>query len=76
MLRYDRDHAVKQDEYDPLKHLRREFIIPTKNDLNSKKLIQSCRMICFGFLNCRAVLLKSRSLQKCFLFINRQETDR
>lgn len=43
MLSYDRDHALSQDECDPLKHLRKEFIIPSKDDLNSKTLINPCK---------------------------------
>ena len=35
---YSRGYATQLDDRDRLKHLRKEFIIPTKADLNSKKL--------------------------------------
>lgn len=38
-----RAHAESLDEQDTLKHLRREFIIPTKNDLKSRTLAKSCK---------------------------------
>ncbi len=34
------EYAVHLDELDGLKHLRQEFIIPSKNDLKSKTLGQ------------------------------------
>lgn len=37
-----RTHAEALDEHDPLRHLRHEFIIPTKEDLKSKKLDRPC----------------------------------
>ncbi|KAL9634937.1 MAG: hypothetical protein Q9164_003783 [Protoblastenia rupestris] len=33
-----RDHAIQLDDEDPLKHLRSEFIIPTRGDLKAKTL--------------------------------------
>ena len=36
--RLNRQHAVQLDAEDPLRHLRAEFIIPTKTDLKSKTL--------------------------------------
>ena len=39
-------HAEYCDSKDPLKHLRTEFIIPTKSDLKCKTLAESCRQIC------------------------------
>lgn len=33
-----RDYAIQMDNSDELKHLRRQFIIPSKNDLKSKTL--------------------------------------
>lgn len=44
MQSYDRDHALMLDQNDPLKHLRKEFIIPSKDDLNSKTLSSPCKM--------------------------------
>ena len=41
MQNYSRDHALRLDEQDPLKHLRKEFIIPSKDDLTSKTLFSS-----------------------------------
>ncbi|MCJ1463697.1 Kynureninase (L-kynurenine hydrolase) [Pseudocyphellaria aurata] len=38
---YSRAHAESLDEQDSLKHLRREFIIPTKQDLKSRTLAKS-----------------------------------
>ena len=35
------EYAERLDEQDPLKHLRNEFIIPTKTDLKSKTLVKS-----------------------------------
>jgi len=35
---YTREHAILLNEQDPLKHIRNEFIIPTKEDLFSEKL--------------------------------------
>ena len=35
---YSRGYATQLDDEDPLKQLRKEFIIPTKGDLKSKKL--------------------------------------
>ena len=35
---YSRGYATQLDGQDRLKHLRKEFIIPTKADLKSKKL--------------------------------------
>ena len=39
-------YAEQCDSEDPLKHLRAEFIIPTKSDLKSNTLAESCRQIC------------------------------
>ena len=36
-----REYAEIQDEQDPLKHLRTEFILPTKADLKRKTLAKS-----------------------------------
>ena len=36
-----REYAEIQDEQDPLKHLRAEFILPTKADLKRKTLAKS-----------------------------------
>ena len=35
---YSRGYATQLDGRDRLKHLRKEFIIPSKEDLKSKKL--------------------------------------
>ena len=35
---YSREYATQLDDRDHLKHLRKEFIIPTKADLKSKTL--------------------------------------
>ena len=35
---YSRGYATQFDDEDPLKQLRKEFIIPTKADLKSRKL--------------------------------------
>lgn len=43
---YSRAHAESLDEQDSLKHLRQEFIIPTKNDLKSRTLAKSCEFHC------------------------------
>lgn len=43
---YSRAHAESLDEQDPLKHLRREFIIPTKHDLKSRTLAKTCKFHC------------------------------
>lgn len=40
------DYASKCDDEDPIGHLRAEFLIPTKADLKSKRLADSCRQIC------------------------------
>jgi hypothetical protein len=40
------DYASKCDDEDPIGHLRAEFLIPTKADLKSKTLVNSCRQIC------------------------------
>ena len=47
MLNFDRDYALKQDELDSLKHIRKEFIIPSKQDLTSKTLIDHCKIYFF-----------------------------
>lgn len=41
----DRSHeyAIQMDKFDELKHLRQEFIIPSKDDLKSKTLSQDCK---------------------------------
>lgn len=44
MQNYDRDHALTLDEHDPLKHLRKEFIIPSKDDLISKTIFSPCKI--------------------------------
>jgi len=36
-----REYALQQDEKDSLKHLRNEFIIPTKADLKRETLAKS-----------------------------------
>lgn len=46
---YSRAHAESLDEQDSLKHLRREFIIPTKNDLKSRTLAKYGMFRCQGF---------------------------
>lgn len=38
MRDYSRGYATQLDGQDRLKHLRKEFIIPTKADLKSEKL--------------------------------------
>lgn len=39
------DYASECDKEDPIGHLRAEFLIPTKADLKSKTLTDSCRQI-------------------------------
>jgi kynureninase len=39
--RFNREHAEKLDHEDPLRHLRQEFIIPTKAGLKRKRLSKS-----------------------------------
>ena len=41
---YSVESAFQQDSQDPLKHLRAEFIIPTKADLKSKVLATSSNL--------------------------------
>lgn len=40
---YSRTYAENLDEQDSLKHLRHEFIIPTKDDLKSRTLANSSK---------------------------------
>jgi kynureninase len=40
-----RDYAERLDQQDPLKHLRDEFIIPTKADLKRKTLTRSGNLL-------------------------------
>ena len=42
-----RDHAVHLDSEDELKHLRDEFIIPTRGDLKSHTLHSTCKMFSY-----------------------------
>ena len=39
-----RDYAVQLDKDDELRHLRNEFIVPTKRDLQSKTLALPCEI--------------------------------
>ena len=38
-----REHAEALDKEDPLRHMRAEFIIPTKGDLKRTTLAKSCK---------------------------------
>lgn len=40
-----REYAIRMDNSDELKHLRQQFIIPSKNDLKSKTLSQHGKTI-------------------------------
>ena len=57
----DRETAVRLDEEDPLKHLRSEFIIPTRADLRSRKLDEKCVSLPKQMLHCPNYLLTAFS---------------
>ncbi len=51
MRDFGRQHAIELDSKDRLKNLRKEFIVPTKDDLKSKTLAKSCKYHSEGFRN-------------------------